>query len=80
MRPHLPIAAGGLIVAYFLFQIWEDRQWQKFVFDNDCHVEETRDAKPYASIGLYEHPRVGISEGSEVWKCADGTRHVRGNI
>jgi hypothetical protein len=75
MRFHLPIAAGGLIVVYFLFQIYQDRQWTTLAAEHDCQVVEDREGSRWATIGLNGHPRVGGSEGREKWRCADGTIH-----
>ena len=77
MRPHLPIAAGALIVAYFLLQLWHDQQWTTYAAEHDCHFVEDRDGSRWATIGVTGHPRIGGSEGREKWRCADGTVHWR---
>lgn len=80
MRTHLPIAAGGLIVIYLLFQLWQGQQWSAYAASHGCEVVETSDSREWASIGMTGHPRVGASMPREKWRCADGSIHWRDKL
>jgi len=43
----------------------------------DAAFFEDREGSRWATVNLNGHPRGGASEGKEVWKCADRTRHIR---
>lgn len=80
MRPHLPIAAGGLIVVYLLFQLYQSQQWTTYAAENGCQVVETSDSREWSSIGFNGRPRIGASMPREKWRCSDGSIHWRDKI
>ena len=77
---HLPVAAGTLIVAYLLLQLWHDNQWTAYAADHDCHIIEDREGNHWAPVGLSGNPRIGASEGKQKYRCADGTIHWRDKL
>lgn len=74
------LAAGAAIVAYLLFQVYQTKQWETYARAHGSKIIEERQGGQCATVGLNGHPRIGASEGKEVWQCADGTWHVRDEI
>jgi hypothetical protein len=72
MRPHLPIAAGALIVAYLLFQLYRDQQWTTNAAYYGCHIIERTEGNQWASIGMTGNPQIAASSPRDKWVCADG--------
>ena len=77
---HLTYLAALGIVVHALMQIKEEHDWSAYAAEHGCHVIEERESSRWATVGITGHPRVGASEGTELWKCDDGTRHLRNRM
>lgn len=77
---HLSYVAALGIVVYALMQMKEQHDWSAYADHHGCRIVEDREGSRWATVGLNGHPRVGTSEGKELWKCDDGTRHWRNKI